>query len=32
MTDSNTPSGVGNDPEQYFDLIELLLQLWRGED
>lgn len=28
--DSNTSSGRGNDPEQ-IDLIELLLQLWRGK-
>lgn len=28
--DSNTSSGRGNDQEQ-IDLIELLLQLWRGK-
>lgn len=28
--DSNTSSGRGNDPEQ-IDLIDLLLQLWRGK-
>lgn len=28
--DSNASSGRGNDPEQ-IDLIELLLQLWRGK-